>query len=96
MQIPDFFQGKGSRRFPKARKRYFLQLAARVVSDVDKIREENGVGYARNEIINCGLSLDLNGQWRVEKLFPHLQEIFTRHTEHFKGAPVDGLVVGAA
>ena len=34
-------------------------------------------------MIRCGLSLDLNGEWRVEQLFPQLQDIIRRHRKHF-------------
>lgn len=52
------------------------------------MRDENGLSYARKAMIRCGLSQDLNGQWRVEQLFPHLQDITQRHKENCDGLPV--------
>jgi hypothetical protein len=36
-------------------------------------------------MIRCGLSLDVDGVWRVEQFFPHLQEIISEHRRHFEG-----------
>ena len=52
------------------------------------MRDENGLSYARKAMIRCGLSQDLNGQWRVEQLFPHLQEIIRRQKDNFDGTLV--------
>ena len=39
-------------------------------------------------MIRSGLSLDVDGIWRIEQLFPHLQEIIHEHHRHFDGEPV--------
>lgn len=62
----------------------------------NQIRDENGVGYARMDMISCGLLLYHNGQWRAEQLFSYLQAILKRQTEHCDGSPVELLAVGAA
>jgi hypothetical protein len=35
--------------------------------------------YARKSMIRCGLSLDLDGVWKTEQLFPELQQIIVEH-----------------
>jgi hypothetical protein len=41
--------------------KFFLKLAAESVREVNKMRDKNGITYARKSMIRCGLSLDLNG-----------------------------------
>ena len=36
-------------------------------------------------MINCGLLLDVDGVWRSDQLFPHLQENVDKHPLHFGG-----------
>jgi hypothetical protein len=43
--------------------------------------------YARKSMIRCGLSLDLDGVWKTEQLFPELQQIIVEHRNHFDGEP---------
>lgn len=38
-------------------------------------RDKNGDLYVKKAMIGCGLALNLNGQWEVQQLFPHFQEI---------------------
>ena len=44
--------------------------------------------YAQKAMIRCGLSLDVDGIWRIEQPFPHLQEIIHEHRRHFNGEPI--------
>lgn len=49
----------------------FLELAIENVQDVPKERDGSRITYARNTMIRCGMSLDLDGTWNVGQLFPH-------------------------
>ena len=49
-----------------------------------------GIGHTpkiwkNKSMIRCGLSRDLNGQWRICPLFPHLQVIIEKHRTIFDG-----------
>ena len=39
-------------------------------------------------MIRCGLALDIDGTWRINQLFLHLQEIIARHEQYFDGQEV--------
>ena len=69
-------------------KRFFLQLAVDSVEDVNSQVCINGISYARKAMIRCGLALDIDGTWRIDQLFPHVQEIITRHQQYFDGQEV--------
>ena len=86
---PEWVEGRGSGKLPNPGKRFFLKLAATVVRDVNKMRDDNGISYARKAMLRCGLSLDISGEWRVEQLFLQLQDIIRRHREHFDGKSVE-------
>lgn len=78
----------GSGKLPNPGKRFFLQLAAEAVRDVAQQRDSDGVLYVRKAMIRCGMALNLNGQWEVKQLFPHLQEIVRKYEENFNGKTV--------
>lgn len=68
-----------------------MKLAARVVRDVNEMRDSDGLTYAQKAMIRCGLSRDLNGQWRIAQLFPHLKNIIEKHRAFFDGkSPFEG------
>jgi hypothetical protein len=46
-------------------KRFFLQLAADTVEDVNKEVDCNNMSYARKAMIRCGMTLDVDGSWSV-------------------------------
>jgi DDE superfamily endonuclease len=64
---------------------FFLKFAAESAREVNKLRDKNGIPYARKSKIRCGLSFDLNGVWRVKQLFPELQKIVKEYPSHFDG-----------
>ena len=74
-----------SRKLPNLGKLFFLKVAAPVIRDVNKMRDKNGLTYAQKSMIRCGLSRDLNGQWRICQLFRHLQVIIEKHRTVFDG-----------
>lgn len=70
-------------------KRYFLELAAKAVNEVNEQRDKSGMSYARKAMIKCGLSKDAtSGQWKEEQLFEHLQVIINKHREYFEGQAI--------
>ena len=74
---------------PNPGKIYFLKLAADAVRDVNRIRDDEGLTYARKAMIRCGFAKQANGLWEVRQLFPHLQNIIEKHRECFDGLDPD-------
>lgn len=72
-------------------KRFFLQLAADSVRDVNMLHDANGLTYAQKAMIHCGLALDVRGEWHIKKLTPELQAIIMKHRNHFDGKIVPDL-----
>ncbi|RLN06831.1 hypothetical protein BBJ28_00026101 [Nothophytophthora sp. Chile5] len=77
--------GSWSGKLRNPGKRFFLELAAAAVKEVNQKRDSNGINYARKAMIRCGLSLGIDGSWSTEQLFPHLQEIVKKYPLHFAG-----------
>ena len=78
--------GKWSGKLNNPGKRYFLELAAKAVNEVNAQRDKSGMSYARKAMIKCGLSKDaVTGQWQESQLFGHLQAIINKHREYFDG-----------
>ena len=79
---------KGSGKLTNPGKRFFLKLAAAVLRQVENERDEDGVSLVRKAMIGSGMALNLNGQWEVRQLFPHLQAIVSKYNENFQGTPL--------
>lgn len=67
---------------------FFLRLAADSIRDVNRQRDEDGIPYARKAMISCGLAKNLSNTWEIRHLFPKLQEIVTKHKNHFDREPI--------
>ena len=80
--------GQWSGKLINPGKRFFLQLAVDSVEDVNSQVCINGISYARKAMIRCGLALDIDGTWRIDQLFRHLQEIIARYQQYFDGQEV--------
>jgi hypothetical protein len=80
--------GPWSGKLTNPGKRFFLQLAADSVEDVNKEVDYNNMSYARKAMIRCGMALDIDGSWSVNQLFPHLQDIVAKHVQYFQGQDV--------
>lgn len=52
--------------------RFFLELAADSVMDVNMQRDANDLNYAQKAMICCGLALDVTGEWHIKQLTPEL------------------------
>lgn len=65
----DWKEGSGKLNSPG--KRFFLELAADSVRDVEKQRDSDGIIYTRTAMIRCGLACNLNGRRELTQLFPH-------------------------
>ena len=72
--------------------RFFLQLAAAAVRDVNTQRDRNdrtGLTYARKAMIRTGLALNLKGLWEEKQLSYELQAIIAENSSCFDGEPVE-------
>ena len=69
-------------------KRFFLQLAADSVEDVNREVDCDHLSYARKATIRSGMSLAIDGTWSVHQLFPHLQDIIGKYPQIFEGQSV--------
>jgi hypothetical protein len=69
-------------------KRFFLQLVANSVEDVNKEVDCNNMSYAKKAMICCGMALGIDGSWSINQLFPHLQDIVAKHVQYFQGQDV--------
>lgn len=78
----------GSGKLTNPGKTFYLKLAAAVLREVERDRDAGNVSYVRKAMIGSGMALNLNGQWEVRQLFPHLQEIVKKYSENFAGTPV--------
>jgi len=67
-------------------KRFFLQLTADSVEDVNRKVDGDNINYARKTMIRCGLALGLDGACSVGQLFSHLQETIAKHLQYFPRA----------
>lgn len=83
--------GTWSGKLQQPGKQFFLRLAADSVRAVNAQRDANRLTYARKAMIRTGLSLDVDGVWRVEQLYPELQQIVEKYHEEFNGKVVDEL-----
>ena len=83
--------GQWSGKLTNSRKRFFLQLAADIVEDVNREVDCDNISYARKAMIRCGLALGLDGSWNEGQLFPHLQDIIAKHLQYFEGQELPNL-----
>ena len=91
---------KGSGKLANLGKRFFLELAANAVRDVNGASHKDGVYYSRRAMIRCGLALDTDGKWKTEQLSRQLQAIIEKYMVNFDGKSVcledDVVLVGFA
>ena len=83
--------GQWSEKLTNLGKRFFLQLAADAIQDVNQLVDSDNLSYAKKSMIRCGLTLRIDGTWSVNQLFPHLQEIIEKHFPYFQGLEVSEL-----
>lgn len=69
-------------------KKFYLQLAASVVRELNNVNGNDTVPLARKAMIRTGLSQNINGVWEVSQLSDELREIIVKHRSHFEGEPV--------
>ena len=78
----------GSGKLTNPGKTFYLKLSAAVIREVENEKDSDGVSFVRKAMIGSGMGLNLNGQWEVRQLFPHLQNIVQKYPENFQGTPV--------
>lgn len=64
---------------------YYLKLAARCVSEVNAMKDKDGLPLVRKAMIRCGLSLNTTGKWEKSQLFDFLQDIIRKYPSEFNG-----------
>lgn len=64
-------------------------MAADVIRDVNKMKDKDGISYARKSMIMTGLALNLEGVWAESQLSDQLQTIIAKYRANFDGTPVD-------
>lgn len=69
-------------KLPNPGKNFCLQFAA--VNDFNRQRDENGISYARNAMILCGMALNTNGKWGEEQFQRELQNIINKYRSEFE------------
>lgn len=79
-------QAKGRLSSPK--KKWYLDICARVVREFNELKDKDGINYARRAMIRTGMALDTDGVWRESQLRGDLQDIISKHRDHFNGTPV--------
>lgn len=62
-----------------------MQLAARCAEAVNSVEDSEGMKLTRKAMIRCGLSLEIDGRWKVEQLQTELQHIVTKPDLKFNG-----------
>ena len=67
-------------------RKWYVRLALEFVQKINEKQDENGLSFPRKAMIRCGLSLDIDGIWRRQQLFPHLQDIIIKYPANFEGA----------
>ena len=86
--VRDGMWSNSSGKLPIPGKSFFLRLAADSIREVNGMKEEEGINYARKIMIRPGMALNLNGQWEERKSFPQLQQIMAKFRNHFDAQPV--------
>ena len=71
--------GQWLEKFTNPSKKFFLQLVANTIEDVNILIDFANMCYTRKIMIRCGLALTINSFWTTNELFPHLQEIIAKH-----------------
>lgn len=61
-----------------------MKLASNTVCDVNEMRGESNLTYARKAIISCEFAKQTNGLWGVRQL-PRLQNIVSLYRENSVG-----------
>ena len=69
-------------------KRFFLQLGANAIEDVNILVDSDNVSYTKKAMTKCNLALEIDGTWTTNQLFPHFQKIITKHHDYFQGFEV--------
>ena len=64
---------------------WYMQLAVKCAEAVNSMEDSNGLKLTRKAMIRSGLSLDIDGVWRVEQLYDHLQITVSKYPNNFRG-----------
>lgn len=79
---------KSSENLTNPRKQFYLKLAAAAECEVKDDRDKKEALCVRRDMIGSVMVLSFNGQWRVCRLFLHLQKIVAKYPENVLDMPV--------
>lgn len=78
-----------SGKIPNPGKRFFLQLSADTVREVNCRTHKSSLSLAFRLKIFTGMSLNVNGKWEESQVIEQLQLIIAKFRSHFEGLAVD-------
>lgn len=78
---------KGFVKLINPAKHFHWKLAGEVIREMKKTRDADGVLLFRKAMMRCAAALNINVLWKLQKLFPHLQEIVRKYPD-FNGISV--------
>ena len=62
-----------------------MQRAVECVEYVNSLTDAKGISLTRKVMIRCGLSKDVDGVWKIQRLSRELQNIVHKHPAQFNG-----------
>eukprot|EP00173_Palmaria_palmata_P000203 Plantae.Rhodophyta-Palmaria_palmata.ctg10969.p1 GENE.Plantae.Rhodophyta-Palmaria_palmata.ctg10969~~Plantae.Rhodophyta-Palmaria_palmata.ctg10969.p1 ORF type:complete len:120 (-),score=34.60 Plantae.Rhodophyta-Palmaria_palmata.ctg10969:475-834(-) len=83
---------RGSGKVLNPGKHYFLELGAETVRIARMRTDDSGINYARKAMVLYGMSLDVDGVWKVRQLKKELRELVKEYRALFDSV-VDGTYV---
>lgn len=60
-----------------------LTLTAKSLAEARKLVYENSASFGLKAMVRCGVSLDVDGKWRVEQLKPEFQSLIRGYQKRF-------------
>ncbi len=74
-----------SRKVNHPTRLWYMETAKHCIDVVNAMEDKNGVSFALKFMIQCGLSTDLDGVWRISELSSELQHIVISSLDNFNG-----------
>jgi hypothetical protein len=75
----------GSGKIRNPGKYFILKLMGKVLKEANSKTDANGMNFARKSMIGCSLSLNVEGKWSIDMLFPKLRKIVQENYAYFEG-----------
>ena len=68
---------------------WYMRISLQCSEKINACVDEDGMSIARKAMIRTGSSLDVDGTWKVEQIFSHLQDIIAAYPENFNDMDPD-------